>query len=163
MPSYSIRPLNARDRDWVASFVAEQWGSESVVVHGVTYFPYEQPGFVAELDGGMVGLLTYHIEEDGCEIVTLNSLCPSIGIGTALIEAAMEVARQSGCWRIWLITTNDNLYALRFYQKRGFTLVAIRPNALEESRKIKPEIPLIGMGGIPLRDEIELEMMLDKE
>jgi hypothetical protein len=50
--------------------------------------------------------------------------------------------------------------ALRFYQKRGFVLVAVHRNALEQSRKLKPEIPLIGDDEIPLRDEIELEMML---
>jgi hypothetical protein len=60
-----------------------------------------------------------------------------------------------------LVTTNDNLNALRFYQKRGFVLVAVHRNALEVSRKLKPEIPLVGMDSIPLRDEIELEMMVD--
>ncbi|MEW5718069.1 MAG: GNAT family N-acetyltransferase, partial [Chloroflexota bacterium] len=83
------------------------------------------------------------------------------GIGSALIDAVKLRARQAGCKRLWLITTNDNLTALRFYQKRGFTLAALHRNALEESRKIKPEIPLVGEHGIPLRDEIELEMMLD--
>jgi Acetyltransferase (GNAT) family len=84
----------------------------------------------------------------------------SSGVGTALIEAAREVALQSGCKRLWLITTNDNLNALRFYQKRRFMLVAIHRNALEVSRRLKPGISLIGYDGIPLRDEIELEMLL---
>jgi hypothetical protein len=59
-----------------------------------------------------------------------------------------------------LITTNDNLHALGFYQKRGFRLVAVHSNALAASRKIKPSIPDFGMHGIPLRDEIELEILL---
>jgi RimJ/RimL family protein N-acetyltransferase len=71
-----------------------------------------------------------------------------------------EVARQHGCQRVWLITTNDNLNALRFYQKRGFELVAVHRRAIDEARKIKPEIPLIGEYGIPIRDEIELEIAL---
>ena len=79
---------------------------------------------------------------------------------SAEIEAVKEVACKAGCRRLWLITTNDNLNALRFYQKRGFALVAVHRNALEISRKFKPEIPLIGADGIPLRDEIELEMIL---
>ena len=49
---------------------------------------------------------------------------------------------------------------MRFYQKRGFVLVAVHRNALAESRRLKPEIPLIGIDDIPLRDEIELEMEL---
>ncbi|MFP3471139.1 GNAT family N-acetyltransferase, partial [Micrococcus sp. SIMBA_144] len=63
----------------------------------------------------------------------------------------------SGCSRITLITTNDNLAALKFYQKRGFVMTAIHRNAVEKARKIKPEIPLIGNDGIPIRDEIQLE------
>lgn len=58
------------------------------------------------------------------------------------------------------LSPDDNLNALRFYQKRGFVLVAIYRNALDIARKLKPEIPLIGNDGIPLRDEIELEMIL---
>ncbi|MBK9123270.1 MAG: GNAT family N-acetyltransferase, partial [Chloroflexi bacterium] len=65
-----------------------------------------------------------------------------------------------GIHRLWLITTNDNLDALRFYQKRGWHLVAVHRDALNESRRLKPQIPIIGMDGIPLRDEIELEMTL---
>ena len=62
---------------------------------------------------------------------------------------------------MWLITTNDNLNALRFWQKRGFHLIKIYPSAIDKvSRKIKPQIPKMGADGIPIRDEIELEMKL---
>jgi ribosomal protein S18 acetylase RimI-like enzyme len=93
--------------------------------------------------------------------VTIDTKQSSRGIGTALIEAVKNAAREANCKRLWLITTNDNLNALRFYQKRGFVLVAIHRNALARSRQLKPEIPLVGAGGIPLRDEIELEMVLE--
>ncbi len=119
------------------------------------------PGFVALYKGEKVGLVTYNIVDESCEIVTLNSTHLSSGVGTALIEAVRDIAQKSGCKRLWLITTNDNMNALRFYQKRGFVLVAVHRNALEVSRKLKPEISMIGNDGIPLRDEIELEMMLD--
>jgi GNAT superfamily N-acetyltransferase len=92
-----------------------------------------------------------------CEIVTLDNLGDRRGVGTALIEAVMETARAAGCRRLWLITTNDNLRALRFYQKRGFRLVRLSPDAVTAARRIKPEIPLVGEDGIPLRDELELE------
>jgi len=159
--AYQIRPLDASDRNWIAQFIAEQWGASKIVAHGEIYYPHVLPGFVAIQDSERVGLVTYHTEGDACEIVTLDSLRSSLGIGTALVEAVKESAHQAGCKRLWLITMNDNLNALRFYQKRGFVLVAIHRNALEASRKIKPEIPLIGNHGIPLRDEIELEMTLD--
>ncbi len=83
-----------------------------------------------------------------------------MGIGTALIDAVTKVALQAGCWRVWLITTNDNLHALGFYQKRGFVLVALYRNAIEASRKLKPQIPLVGNDGLPIRDELELESLL---
>jgi ribosomal protein S18 acetylase RimI-like enzyme len=90
----------------------------------------------------------------------LDSLREGQGVGTTLIQAVVEEARKRNCKRVFLITTNDNLNALGFYQKRGFELVKINRGALLETRKLKPGIPLIGENNIPLRDEIELEMML---
>ena len=101
-------------------------------------------------DGEKVGLVTYSIVDESCEIVTLNSTHPSSGVGTALIEAVGDIAIKSACQRLWLITTNDNMNALRFYQKRGFVLVAVHRNALELSRRLKPEISLIGYDGIKI-------------
>jgi ribosomal protein S18 acetylase RimI-like enzyme len=126
----------------------------------VAYHPYTLPGFVAIRSQEIVGLLTYHLEGTQCEVVTIDSLRSGLGVGTALIEAVKQTAQQAGCERLWLITPNDNLNALRFYQKRGFALVAVHRNALERSRQLKPQIPLIGEHGIPLRDEIELELRL---
>lgn len=160
MDNLTIRPADKADRNWVAQFLDEHWGSTRVVSRGQVYLAHLLPGFIAEVDGERVGLITYRLEDDECEIVTINSVSEKQGIGTALIETVRETVAEEGCKRIWLITTNDNLPALRFYQKRGFHLVAVYPNALDESRKIKPEIPLFGYDGIPLRDEIELEIVL---
>ena len=161
MPNMIIQPLNIVDREWVSQFMLEHWGSNKVVSRGVVYYPQELPGFVALYESEKVGLVTYNITGVSCEIVIINSIRPFSGVGKALIEAVKNIALQSGCKRIWLITTNDNMNALRFYQKRGFALVTIHRNALDLSRKLKPEIPLTGNEGIPLRDEIELEMKLD--
>ena len=163
MVNITILPINASDHEWVAQFMHEQWGSDKAISRGVVHYPQNLPGFVALYKGEKVGLVTYNIVEGSCEIVTLNSTLPSSGVGTALIEAVWDIAIKSGCKRLWLITTNDNLNALRFYQKRGFVLVAVHRNALEQSRKLKPEISLIGNDGIPLRDEIELEITLDEK
>ncbi len=155
-----IRALTEADKPWVATQMQELWGSPVMVTRGQIYDATMLPGLVALEDGVPLGLLLYHLEHDECEIVSLDSLRQGQGIGTALINAVCQVAKQAGCKRLWLITTNDNLHALGFYQKRGFRLVAVYPNALELSRAFKPEIPEIGMGGIALRDEIELEMPL---
>ncbi len=160
MDTFTLRPLRPEDAARVARHIVAEWGAETVVAHGVLYRPADLPGFVVEADGEIVGLLTYCIAGDACEIVTLDSRRPNCGIGTALIAAAKEAAQRAGCRRLWLITTNDNTYALRFYQKRGFVLAALHRNAVTASRALKPEIPLTGNDGIPIRDEIELEMAL---
>jgi len=157
---YTIHQLTPDDRPWVSRILTDQWGSSRIVTRGVVHQAECLPGFVSELDGQKVGLITYHIQGDECEIVSLNSFLEQIGIATALIERVKSVAIQDGLRRIWLITTNDNLAALRFYQKRDFQLVAVYAKALEVSRQLKPEIPLIGLDGIPLHDEIELELTL---
>jgi GNAT superfamily N-acetyltransferase len=163
MAEYTIRPLGDADREWVKQFITWQWGAEIIVLDGVMYHPETLPGFAAICGDEIAGVVTYHFQGSACEIVTLDSLETNRGIGTALVDAVKQRARQIGCHRLWLRTTNDNLNALRFYQKRGFVLAAIHPNALERSRKLRPEIPLVGKEGIPLRDEIELEMMLGEE
>jgi len=160
MLNFNIRPVAADDKDWVDKFIAERWGDNFVVAHNVIYYPRELAGFVAEQDGKKVGLATYHLAGHSCEIVTIDSTYPNHGLGTALIEAVKTVAQKARCTRLWLVTTNDNLHALRFYQKRGFELVAIHRNAVTRSRRQKPSIPLNGENGIPIRDEIELELQL---
>ena len=160
MSEFEIRPITPGDAAWVERFIFERWLATSVVAHGVVYYPHELPGFVATQDDLPVGLVTYQISDNECEVVTLNSVEPGIGIGTALIEAVRKKAKQQGCSRLWLVTTNDNFEALGFYQKRGFVLVKIHRNAVARSRKLKPSIPLYGIESIPIRDEIELEMLI---
>lgn len=155
-----MRPLTSADSEWVRQFIIERWGDTIVVAHGKVYHPQTLPGFVATLKGNRVGLLTYSVEDENCEIVTIDSTKPGIGTGTLLIEAVTRAARAAGCKRLWLITTNDNLHALRFYQKHGFTLVTVHRHAVDASRRLKPSIPLTGNDQIPLHDEIELEMLL---
>ena len=159
-PGFSIRPTKSTDRGWVEQFITEHWGCNYVVVHGATYYPHDLPGFAAAKEESSVGLITYRIADGSCEIVTLDSTRPGLGIGTALIAAVKSKAEQSGCSRLWLVTTNDSLDALGFYQKRGFFLAKLHRDAVTEARKLKPSIPLYGIESIPLRDEIELEMIL---
>ncbi len=138
----------------------KNWGDDYVIAHGVVYRPEALDGFIAMDGHEWVGEITYRFSDTGCEVVTLDSEREGQGLGTKLINAVVEEARSHNCKRIFLITTNDNLNALGFYQKRGFEMVKIHRGAVNESRKIKPNIPLIGMNNIPLRDEIELEIML---
>lgn len=160
MNQIKIRPVDATDVEWVRQLLAQHWGSAKIISRGEVHLADRLPGFLALMSDRRVGLVTYRIDDDGCEIVTLNSLVEGTGVGTAMLSAVRTVAVSSKCRRVWLITTNDNLEALRFYQRKGFSLVALHRNALDVSRKLKPEIPLTGRDGIPLRDELELEMLL---
>lgn len=157
---FDLRRLTPRDLPRLRQFWKENWGDEFVIAHGVIYHPDGLDGFVA-LDGDeWIGEITYHVSGSDCEIVSLDSVRQGQGVGTKLITAVVEEARKQQSQRVFVITTNDNLNALGFYQKRGFELVAVHRGAVNESRKIKSSIPLVGNHGIPLRDEIELEMSL---
>ena len=155
-----ITELSDDDRKWVKERTELLFGGDFVVSRDEVHDPHRLPGFIATEGPERIGLLTYNIAGRDCEIVSIDSLCQFLGIGTLLLERVEEVARAAGCTRLWVITTNDNLAALGFYQRRGFILVALHRNALTASRRLKPEIPLVGASGIPLRDELELELPL---
>ncbi len=160
MTEYAIRPAAPEDKPWIRQLMRERWAAEFVIVRGEEYRPAGLPGFIAEIGPAKAGLVTYRIESELCEIMTLDSLFPNRGIGGALIDAVRRAAGRAECRRLLVVTTNNNLRALKFYQHRGFVLSALRPNAIEEIRKRKP-IPLVDEAGIPIRDEIELEMTLN--
>jgi N-acetylglutamate synthase-like GNAT family acetyltransferase len=160
MTAFQVRSTDTKDVGWIGDFLKQHWGSTKIVSRGRIHCAERLPGFVAIHDDKPVGLVTYRIDGNQCEIVTLNSLFERTGIGSALLNTVKAAAAAAKCLRIWLVTTNDNVRALHFYQRRGFVLVAVHRNAIEKSRKLKPEIPLVGFYGIPLRDEIELEMSL---
>lgn len=158
--SFVIKPVTDNEREWVLK-IARGWGADFVVSRARKIYPAQIDGFYAvDQTDQRVGLVTFETTADQCEIVTLDAFDKFHGIGTALLKRVHDNMLQRGVHRMWLITTNDNLDAIRFYQRRGWTIAAVHRNALAESRKIKPSIPEIGMHGIPLRDEIEFELFL---
>lgn len=156
----SIRSIAQEDEANVASLLEDLWGSRKVVTRGRVYDAAKLPGFIALEGGDVVGLLTYRVDEGSCEVVTLDAFVSGRGIGSRLLEEVRSFARAQGCSRLWLITTNNNLDAIAFYQKRGLRMVAIHSDAVTEARKLKPSIPLVAENGIPIRDEVEFEIAL---
>jgi len=156
-----LRPYSEEsDRAWAEARLEADWGGALQARRGELHDVLALPGFVAEDEGGRpLGLATYRMEGDQCELAFLEAFEPDRGIGSALLDAVVEAT--AGCARAWLVTTNDNVDALRFYQRRGFRLVELRAGAVDHARAtLKPRIGRIGAHGIPIRDELELERRL---
>ncbi|WGG46575.1 GNAT family N-acetyltransferase [Rossellomorea sp. DA94] len=154
----NIVSLEELPQEKVTDFFHQHWGSPKMVISSGVYNCAALDGFaVLNKDNRITGLITYVLKGAECEIISLDSLEEKKGIGTSLMKEVERVAAENGCRRITLITTNDNLPALKFYQKRGYRISTIHRDAVEKARRIKPEIPMIGNDGIPIRDEIELE------
>ena len=123
--------------------------------------PAAMPGLVAERGRERIGLLTYIVDGDQFEVLSLHCRVENTGAGSALLEAAAALAAGRGCRRLWLVTTNDNLHALGFYQRRGLRLCALHAGSLDRDRALKPELPEVNPDNrIPMRDLLELELDL---
>ena len=152
-----IRPINKSDLFWLESQWIETWGANFLVSKGKKIHISEQRGYVVTEISVPVGFITFQVSGNEMEITSLLAKREQAGIGKMLIDQVKETAKISGVNRLWLVTTNDNTHALAFYQKNSFSLCGIRQNIIDEYRKLKPEIPVTGLNGIPIRDEIELE------
>jgi GNAT superfamily N-acetyltransferase len=151
------------DRPALEAFLRDS-NALRVARRGALVDSLDHPAMLAWSGRELTGVATYVVDGDECELLTLHAATRLTGVGSALLTRVQDVARDAGCRRLWVVTTNDNVDALRFYQRRGFRLVLIRPGAVDRSRELlKSEIPGTGAYGIPLRDELELEMTLTRE
>jgi ribosomal protein S18 acetylase RimI-like enzyme len=153
-----VRPIESADRPWVVRRLGDAFGGVGVARKGVLVDASVLPGFVATDGGRPVGLLTYDVAHGECEVVAILSTEQGLGIGRALMDVARDQAVAAGCHRLWLITTNDNTRALRFYQRWGMDLCAFYRHGARRSREAKPALPHMGADGIPLEHELELEL-----
>jgi len=155
MGQVTIRAFTDADRPWAERLLGENFGGRLQVRLGAVIDPLACPGLVAEREGEPVGIVAYETDGDDVEVVYIEVTAKQGGIGTRLLDA-LEARTEAR--RLWLVTTNDNLDALRFYQRRGFRIAQVRPGAVDEARKtLKPAIAEVGSFGIPIRDEIVLE------
>jgi ribosomal protein S18 acetylase RimI-like enzyme len=157
-----VRPYDPDvDVQWAEKFLEAQLGGRSQARRGELVDVLESGlGLIA---GDGLGLLTYRFDRDGIELTAVAASPRGRGTGTALVGALVALARAQAVPRIWVVTTNDNLDALAFYQRHGFRLVELRAGAVDEARRtLKPEIPLVGEQGLEIRDELELAMTVDR-
>jgi len=154
-----VRAYGDVDRQWVEELMASELGGRWQARRGELVDVLVFAGLIAEDEqANRLGYLSYCLKQEECEIAALVAAQRHCGIGTAVVEALKRDIESSR--RIWLVTTNDNLEALRFYQRRGFRLAALRAGAVDEARaRLKPTISTTGAFGIPIRDELELELL----
>ena len=153
-------PAGAADRAWLVDLWRAAWGGEAMVTRGRTHRLADLDALIAWAGAARVGAATYRLGEGVAELLSLNADPRGRGVGSALLAAVEAAARAAGRRRLWLVTTNDNLDALRFYQRRGYRLVALFPGAVDAARALTPAIAAVGCHGIPLRDELVLEKRL---
>jgi GNAT superfamily N-acetyltransferase len=157
----TIRAKEPADEAWARQMLVGRWGSSMVACVSGLHDAALLDGFIAELDGEPAGLLTYRIEDGACEAVTVDSYLSGRGVGVALLRAVVDLARSRGCGRVWVTTSNDNVPALRFYQRQSWDLVRLHHDAANEWRRtVKPQIPERGLDGIPIAHALELELRL---
>ena len=149
-----IRAIEEADHDNVVDLLTKRWTSPLQLLDGEMVDASRLPGFIAEEDGEIAGLVTVIKRDEEWEILTLDSLKGQSGTGTLLLNALIGDAVEHGIKRVTVRTSNDNLDAFRFYQRRGFRLEGVNPGVIDEERKMKPEIPMTGEYGIPIHDEV---------
>ena len=155
-----MREATPADTGVVRAALERSWGGTLVVARGEAIDASSLAAFVAWRGTESVGLLTHRPgpRPDEWEIVSIAAFVEGAGVGTALLAAVRALARGQAIRRLWLVTTNDNTRAIRFYQRRGFDLVALHRDAVTAGRALKPSIPW-ELDGIPLRHELEFDIV----
>jgi GNAT superfamily N-acetyltransferase len=158
-----VHDLTAADAAWAREFLERVAGAARMVSRGRLHQCDLLPGFYTECQGRRTALLTYDLDAGELEVVALYAEERGRGSGSALLEAAVGAARDRHCRRLWLVTTNDNRPAIQFYRNRGMRLAAVHHGAVDAARRdLKPEIPLLGIGGVPIHDEVEFEILIGR-
>ncbi|MEM7026211.1 MAG: GNAT family N-acetyltransferase [Pseudomonadota bacterium] len=155
---WSCDPASEEDWPWITR-ESEELGGPVLVSSGSLHDLRHCPAVVVSEGAERAGFLVYRVAGDMLEILAIKAVRPRLGAGSALMDEAERIAELSRCREICLTTTNDNLDALRFYQRRGFAVRAYHIGGFREILRLKgsdtDQVPL-GLHGIPIRDSIDL-------
>lgn len=148
------------DQEYIRRHWEKTWGLPIVSIDR-TYEPADVSGLVWRDEWGEPqGLITWHIEGDRAELVTLDAYQQGRHIGGRLLDGAETELCRRGVRHATIVTTNDNLRAIAFYVRRGYRIVRVELDDVDRVRKLKPGVPRLGQDGIPLRDMFALEKEL---
>jgi hypothetical protein len=150
-----LRPyVEDDDRGWLEERISGGYGAGHLQARrGELIDVLAGEGLVAERAGDAVGIVLWRRDPDGAtELAYIWAFESGGGVGRALVTGMLERVPLP----IWVVTTNENVDALRFYQRLGFRLRTLRAGAVDAAREnLKPSIP-VEMDGIAIRDELEL-------
>lgn len=158
--SFDVKNIGLEERKKINNFILKRWFSLEMILRGKIVDLKNINGFYIEDKNNIIGLITYRIIDFSLEIISLDSVYENRGIGSLLINKVKDFAAECNLKNIIVMTTNDNLRALDFYQKRGFILNKVFFDSIQQARKLKPEIPIKNENGIFIRDEVELKFSL---
>lgn len=154
--------INNLNKEKIRNIIIKNWGSDQMITRGKAYNLLEHKGIIAnDEESEILGILIYRIEGKECEILLLESFKSGVGVGSKLIEEVRKRCELERVKRLWLITSNDNTYSMKFYQKRGFDMVAVHKDAIKEARKREPSIPFNGVDDIEIKHEVEFEIRME--
>jgi GNAT superfamily N-acetyltransferase len=156
--TFEIRPMT--DRRSLDELLRLRWSDGTVSVRGKLVGVTDVEALGAYVEGRLQGVATWIVEEGNLYLATLNNVTDRRGVSSALLDAMIALGREKRFKVLRALISNDNTRALRFYQRRGFRIVAVHIGIVDMMRRLKPAIPEKGFDGIPMRDEIELEMVL---
>lgn len=151
--------IEAAPPEEIDRLVRENWGLPVVCIDRL-YEPADLEGLVWREGSEIQGLVTWAVEGDRAEIVTMDAFVQGTHIGGRLLDAAESELRQRGVRTIVVVTTGDNLRAVAFYIRRGYRLMRLDLDGMERVRMLKPSVPETGTEGLPLRDMWELRKEL---
>lgn len=148
-----------KDREKIRDYVQQFWGEHEQITFDNKFLVAELPAYAAKLKGTIIGFASFADLEDAILIVALGVLpkYQGLGVGKRLMEKVELEALRTKKKRLLVSTSNDNLPALLFYQSLGFQIYEVKPNAIAEKHgKI-----MKGVAGLPIRDELRLQKLLD--
>src|SRR5256712_6206941 len=155
LPPVLVREATEADRTAARELFQQDFGRTKIVAFGEVMDIDQMPALVAITRDEPSGALAYRSLGDALHIVALatDPMWQRSGVGGHLVAEAELLARRLGLKRLIVSTTNDNLPALYFYQRRGYRLTDLVPNSII----VQTGQEVAGFAGIPVRDEVRLE------
>ncbi len=160
LPPVLVREATDSDRAAARELFTRDFGRTKIVAYSEVMDIDQMPALVAVRYEEPSGALAYRLHGDALHIVALatDPMWQRSGVGGHLVAEAELLARRLNLRRLVVSTTNDNLPALYFYQRRGYRMTDFVPNSIimHTGQEVS------GFAGILVRDEIRLEKTLEE-